>query len=463
MWGKLFSLKKNLSYLYYFFFSLLAIFLPVVLWPLNLSVAPLITTSQDMLFGLFGFVAAFLLFFLVVKEILTLSKNDAADFDEWLLRLLPYLVYFFFLFIVVEFHEQSWDYGNYEKAARAIIAGTNPYDIGHSLYPPIFASTLASIYKFANLFLPLIGMEAGKSDSWLFVFYVHHSLLFFWASLSYRLALILGERLGISRRQNLIVISLLFLANYPLIRNIHLNQITIFVLFSVLMTLVFLTEGKPFLGGLFIAIGGLIKIFPFALLLPLLLLKKWKALTGAFLGSFFLFLLNTKFAQDLLLWKQFVNFYLNFPVERESSLWFRNSSMLSFLRQTVRLTRLNEKLVLFFFLLLALVILLWLSIRVLKRERVYRNTYFGSVGSLVDFSVLSILLAPSAWVHHYLLSMPLAIWAISQSGRKNVTWMLFALLGIFLMPLFDVYPFSYIRLAGLLCLLFLTSPKSLLD
>ena len=462
MWAKLFSPKDISTYLYYFIFLLLAIFIPVFLWSFNLPVAPLITTSQDMLFGLFGFTTSFFLLTFTLKTASNLSKKKETDFDEWLITLLPYLVYFFFLFIVVEFHAQSWDYDNYDKAAKAIINGSNPYDIGHSLYPPVFASTLASIYKFATQFLPSIGVVGSKANAWLFVFYIHHSLQFLWASLSYYFSLMLARRLGMSKKTSTILISLLFLANYPLVRNIHLNQITIFILFTVILSLVLISHEKNFGGGFFIALGGLIKIFPFALVAPLVLMKKWKALSGVIFGSALIFLLNTNFAQNLLLWKQFVLFYMNFPVERESSLWLRNSSVLSLIRHTVNITHINDNFVLPIFLLIAGGIALWFIFRILQRRRLHANIAQPVLGSLMDFSVASILFAPSAWIHHYLLAVPLAIFVMASTKKEDSLWVIVSILGIFMMPLFDVYPFSYIRLAGLLILLILSSPKRLL-
>jgi hypothetical protein len=71
--------------------------------------------------------------------------------------------------------------------------------------------------------------------------------------------------------------------------------------------------------------------------------------------------------------------------------------------------------------------------------------------------------SPSVWEHHYVLALPLALWAVALRGRDRPG---LVALGIFLMlcmPTFDLYPLSLHRLAGMLMLLGLTPPRRLPD
>ena len=457
--------KKESGYLYNLVFPVLALFLPVVFWSLEWRILPRITTSQSFLFEAFGFFAASFMLFTAWRQIVDLIEADA-DIEVWVNRFLPHIVSFFFLYLVVEFHEQSWDYDCYDVAFRAIIDGGNPY--AHTLYtyPPPYAGLMASVYKFSRWLFPFFDLASEKSNSWLFVFYIHHTFQFFSANLIYQLARRFSNQLGVKSFVSTLFVSALFVFNYPLIRNIHLNQVTIFSSVALLFTITLLMEGKDFKGGIALAIGGLIKIYPFALGLPLLVTKKWKGLLGVFTGLATIFLVQTKFATDLLIWKQFVNLYLNFPVSRESSRWFRNSSLLSFTRSTSSFLGLPDNMVMPIYAVVFLAIFVWLGMRLLKREDLLKSDRNQernmrlSIGSFIDFSVIFLLLGPSAWAHHYLFSIPLAVWAFSRVDKSQIKWLFLGLTSIFIMPPFDIYPFSYIRLAGLITLLVITVPAT---
>jgi hypothetical protein len=120
----------------------------------------------------------------------------------------------------------------------------------------------------------------------------------------------------------------------------------------------------------------------------------------------------------------------------------------------------------------SLLVLGWIALRFMQRERLYASSTktdstltagsdaFRDIGHLMDFSVLSLLIAPSAWEHHYVIAIPLAIWAFAISGRKAPWLLTIALTLVFLLPTFNIYPFSYLRLAGTILLLNLTSPEN---
>jgi hypothetical protein len=72
---------------------------------------------------------------------------------------------------------------------------------------------------------------------------------------------------------------------------------------------------------------------------------------------------------------------------------------------------------------------------------------------MIDAIALGLLISPVVWEHHYLLALPVLIWAlanqetVAQLRRVGVSAFL-----IFVIPTFDIFPFSYHRLAGLLLL-----------
>lgn len=83
----------------------------------------------------------------------------------------------------------------------------------------------------------------------------------------------------------------------------------------------------------------------------------------------------------------------------------------------------------------------------------YRN-----FSNLIDFVSLSLLVTPSAWDHHFVLALPLALWAIALRRKDRPGWVGIAVACIFVLPPFDVFPFSYLRMFGVIALLILASP-----
>ena len=80
----------------------------------------------------------------------------------------------------------------------------------------------------------------------------------------------------------------------------------------------------------------------------------------------------------------------------------------------------------------------------------------------MDAFAAMLLLAPMVWEHHYVLAIPIVIWAAATIGTQKPMQLVisaFLMMGI---PTFDFFPFSYHRLAGLIWMLALTSPSLLI-
>jgi hypothetical protein len=316
---------------------------------------------------------------------------------------------------------------------------------------------MAAVYRFGER----VSVQSTGPSGWLFVFYIHQCLQFFMASLAYILSLRFAERLGFPKWEGLLIVSGLFLFNYPLIRTFSLNQVNLYVLDALLLALLVIVQ-SPFLAGIAISVGALIKVFPSTLVAPLLGTKNWKALLGVIGGVLAAVLLGG----HLSIWRQFIRFYLSFPVERESSLWLRNSSLLSFTRNLIQLLGLPETITLPIFLLIAIGVLAWMVVRFYRREQIFKKLepalpaeMYRHFGHLIDFSVLSLLLAPSAWDHHFVITIPFALWALALQGHEKPVQTGIGIASIFFMPAFNVFPFSYLRLWGVIYLLWLTPPS----
>lgn len=453
-----FNPRRLSDYLFHILLPILAVVLPVIFLALDLPLAPLIMTSSQRLFGLFSLCMWLVLFIAAFREI---KSRPGISLEQGVIVLLPLLVASFLLVLIVEYADVSWDYQQYEDAYRELILGKNPYRSEQYLYPPLFAQVMAFIHAVGTKF-----PGAEVISPWVFVFYIYQCVQFFLGVLAYKLTVRFASRIGFSDLHAKLIVAGLFLFNFPLIRTLHLNQVNLLILNATLISLLTLAR-FPMWSGAAVTLGGLVKLYPFILGAPLLFMKKWRALLGVFASGAVIVLLSTRFGQDWSLWRQFVEFMLAFPAERESSIWIRNTSILSLLRNLSRFAGLPEAAVTPLYLAGVLAVLAWISLRLYRRERTYPTLPPGpaaeayrNFGNLIDFVSLSLLVTPSAWDHHFVLALPLALWAIALRRKDRPGWVAIATACIFVLPPFDVFPFSYLRMFGVIALLILASPNS---
>jgi hypothetical protein len=451
-----FNPRRFSDYIFHILLPLLAVTLPLLVLSLDLSIAPLIMTSDQRLFGLFSFCMWSVLFIVGFREI---KSRPGISLEKAAILLLPLLVSFFLLVLVVEYAVVSWDYEQYEDAYRAVVLEKNPYRSEQYLYPPPFAQVMAYIYKVGEKFPGSEVLSPG-----VFVFYIYQCVQFLLGNLAYQLSSRFATRIGFSDLHAKLIVTALFLFNFPLVRTLHLNQVNLLILNSTLVALLVLNR-FPMLGGAAVTLGGLVKLYPFILGAPLLLMKKWRALLGLFASGALIIFLMTDFGRDLTLWRQFVEFMLAFPAERESSVWIRNTSILSLMRNLNRFAGLPESAVVPLYIVGALGVSAWILLRLYKRERMYPTMTPGpareayrNFGNLIDFISLSLLITPSAWDHHFIAALPLVLWAIALRKKDRPGWVGVGTLCIFALPPFDIFPFSFLRMFGVIALLILASP-----
>ncbi len=461
-----FNPQSKKFYLYTFYYWI-AVFVALFIWSREWPIVRATSGRQEHIFGIFGF---FVFSIIIFQMFLDFRYEKNLSLDRKLLIGLPALVNLFFLFVLVEMSQKSWDYRQYENAFRAVVNGNNPYLSSRYLYPPFFSDVMVQIYHFGENILPLLGVSLKKSELWNFVFYIHQSLLYFFLQLSYFLSLKFVRKLNIPSTDGVLLVSAIFIFNLPVLRTISYNQVNFYVLVSILLMIITLSSSQ-IVSGLAIAFGGLIKIYPFILLFPLIIMRRWKVVLWSLIGGFGVLFVQTNFFNNLLPWKQYLHFFTSFPLERESS-WFRNTSLMSLLRSIFELANLPTNIFLPVFFISLVIIVSWFIFRFFQRVQVTSAIQnqekkmfieyddFRSIGSLLDFSVLSLLVAPSAWEHHYILAIPIAIWAYAMRQINTTDWLFqIGIVMVFVMPVFNIFPFSYLRMCGLIFLLIVTSPK----
>lgn len=390
--------------------------------------------------------------------------------DGWqtqLPLLLALLVFFHYLAMMRQQAARSWDYACYERAAQAIVQGLNPYGDCY-IYFPTPAQALAWLYQAGayGATWVLADGAAKVEQVWDLVFYLYEAMQFFQLILAFALCYGLARRLGLAAQRAGLLIACLFLFNNPLLATLKHNQVNLWVLNLILLALLWLPR-FPLLSGLAVALGGHIKLYPLILLLPWTLTRQWRALVATTAGMIGLVLLQTNGGRDWQLWQAFLAFADSFP----QGSFFRDNSLHSLVYNTIGHLQwlfgdgsYNVKEALVGRVVQVIIGLCGLTYlwRFFQRERQTlrlsaqpnaAQRALTDLGHSMDAIALGLLISPVVWEHHYLLVLPLVIWALASQTKVERLWLvaLSAFL-IFVLPTFDIFPLSYHRLAGLLLL-----------
>jgi alpha-1,2-mannosyltransferase len=267
---------------------------------------------------------------------------------------------------------------------------------------------------------------------------------------------------GLSRWDSLLLVTVLFLFNNPLIRTLKHDQVNLYVLNAILIGMISLPKSQ-LLSGFVLSFGGHVKLYPFLFGLPLILMKKWRAVLGIVVGFGIVIFILTDFGRNWEVWKQFIEFLPRLPKPTA----FRNNSIHGLLSNLVSFSGLPRRTTYVLTAAATVSVFVWMGVRFLEREKLCgKNSSLSQdgetyrvFGNMVDCSAFMLLLSPSVWEHHYILGLPLAIWVVAQQAGKYPWFVGGAVFLMFVLPTFDVFPLSYHRILGLFICLWLTSPK----
>jgi hypothetical protein len=466
-----------LRYLLYFLLSLVAIALPVLLSRTSLPIIAFTYSRESVPFELFGFSAALAIALILLFE---LRRRDLTRLDQVLPVVVPALVGIYVLYLITDYSTRTWDYYCYEGAANALVHGLNPYYVEQGdetlgscyVYPPLTAQVMAWFFRlFAGTTVP---DKAAESLAWDRVFYLFQTVQLFLviaaAALSYRFA----RRLGMNALPAGLLVAALFVFNNPLLRTVRHNQVNLWTLVLV-MAAILLLPRYPWISGLALALAIHIKITPGILVLVWLLTRRWKAVLGTLAGFAGILFLQTGFGMNWTTWRQFLEFLLDplgnlfllrFPL-------FRDNSPHGILENVMRFAGIlttppGTAPWSLFGILSGLVILAtvaWFSLRFVQHERIWREDAssgeFRVDAHSMDALALTLLVPPMVWEHHYVIAVPIVIWAVATSPRNRLWIVAVAAALMLAVPTFDLFPFSYHRVAGLLMLLLLAAPRAM--
>lgn len=471
--------KLILIPLIYTLTTLIVIVSPVIVWQLKVSIiartygdsaSGMIDSQPFELFGLFASVL------LVAAAWLNVRKQNKINLKTSAPTILALIVSLQLLFVLLEdSHPKSSDYLCYENAAQAVVNTINPYIVYLKcyLYPPLQAQVLAILYQIVNW--GLLFSKGDEQKAWNIVFYFYQCGQFLQILLAYYLTYQLARKIGLKTIPASVIVSALFLFNNPLFRTIKFNQINVWILNCFLLAILLVPRHR-FFGGLAVALGAHIKLYTLALMLPWMLTKRWFAMIGVAAGFATIIFLQTGFGQNWTLWQQFIVYFAE-RVEKPSN--YRNSSVWSFIYNLAKIPGGGTETAFFNFvpyivLVINLLIIAWFVWRIFQREKNFFellkaddsdhrsswNEMYRLHGHSIDSIALGLMISPSVWEHHYVLAIPVALWAI-VTRRGDRPWLTgIGVFLIFCLPTFDVFPLAHHRMLGLLVIVYLTNPHS---
>lgn len=410
--------------------------------------------------------------------LIELKKRKGQPF----IRLVPLiacgLVSFYYLTLISEYSIKLWDYGYYEDAAIALIQGKNPYyqaDDTNYLYPPLTVQVFACVFRCVRAGFSVFGVPLPSSPAWHVVFYVYQTCQLLLIIAGYIVSYLFARRCRLNIMRSTVLVTILFWVNNPIIRTLRHNQIN-FWIFDLILCALLLIDAYPVLSGLAIGIAGHIKLYPFIMLIPWMAAKRVIAVLSAFISAGCIVLIQTRFGMDWSLWIQFFSFFEKFP----KGILLRDNSIHSIILNTLSMisratgyenTPFITAVTSWLTTIAVLLIGGWLVYRFIQREKQYAQliacenmrfrlnpAVYRLYGHSIDALTLLFLLSPLVWEHYYVLAIPIVIWAVAVRGIECGWYIAACACLMMVFPTFDVFPFSYHQIAGLLWLMVILSP-----
>ncbi|MCC7118133.1 MAG: DUF2029 domain-containing protein [Anaerolineales bacterium] len=302
------------------------------------------------------------------------------------------------------------------------------------IYPPFWATLL-------SLLTPL------GEDGMLIVCWLANLLSLF--AFYYLLCRTL-ERYQFKAESAAIVTTVFMLVNMPLLRTLLYVQVNLHVLNLIFLSLL-LYKNKPFLSALALALAVHLKASPMILVLAFLLELNWKWLAYLCLNLIFVALFTVAlYGFDPYL--QFIHNAALLAAPREFSL--RDSSFDSFFNVSLAYLRMNAKLVQAFVYLAKFSVTGFAIFISLTTAGLYAKAENAKLYNALPALLFAMVIAsPLIWEHHgVFLALPFLLLLKKLEQPKEWLWFGAAYLFIFLMPTFDFFPWSYVKLFGILIL-----------
>lgn len=345
--------------------------------------------------------------------------------------------FFMIAFLYINILRERVRYGDidyYTQAAFALVKGTPLPD--SYFYPPLWATLLSFLTPLGEEGILLITWIANVLSFLLFYFLLQRTL----------------ELYQFKPYAAALTTTLFLLVNMPVLRTFMYVQVNFHVMNFILLSIL-LYRDRPFLSALMLALAVHFKASPAVLVLAFLLEFNWKWLLWFALSLILIALFPIAFYGA----SPYLDFINNFLfINAPHGLSLHDSSFDSAIGMTLSYFRADFATVRILVLLakgLTAIAVIFLSIRA-------RGFFSDGEGkgqlydSIVPLFVGMTLLSPLVWEHHALfLTLPFLL--LLKKLETPAEWTSYGAvyLLVFLVPIFDYFPWSYGRLVGILILL----------
>ena len=273
----------------------------------------------------------------------------------------------------------------------------------------------------------------------------YSSLLLFFV-----LLIVLLKKYGFTGNFAALCCFILLVVNVPVLRTMYYGQVNVMVLDLILMTFIFYRR-SVFLSAACLSLAVHLKLSPVILLLPFLFNRDWKWVIGFSITTLGLVWL-TSTLNDFKYYLDFLNNTAN--IYEANGINFREFSFDSLIRATIRFLDLDLSYGRWPIVVLkgmfAAVSLFLVSLH--SKGRCYyegRRKEEVVYNSFVVLPFLMMMLSPIVWEHHPVFVIPSFLIMLKRiDSVEKITMLGISYFLLFLMPTFDLYPVSYIRMLG---------------
>jgi hypothetical protein len=420
-----------------------------------------------------GLLASAALLLIATLEVGRRFGTDASG-ERWVVLGLFFASAFFFLNQQTAMTFKHGDYINYESGAKALTRHENPYIGTGYIYPPLQAQVMEQVFTGINVLVQRRAPGTNPERAWTLLFYLYDSSQFLQLLLAWCLCFSFATLAGLQPAAAAMTTTVLFFSNEPLQSTLTRTQINLWVLNASLLAMV-LVARAPAKAGWALALGGHIKIYPLILVGPWAVCRRWAACLWAFVGAGVFLLLETRCGTRWELWRWFLQLFRQFPSGGNNPRSINLDGFISnsFLVPHNLFNAPLEGYVSRAQLLAKALLVAWFIVRFLGREWRTARSALADVelrarldmlrlqGHCVDALVFILAMAPLVWHHHYVLGMPLVLWAVAHDFREHPA-RVFLGACLFIGTMYcDVYPLAYVKIAGLCLLLWSTGPTRL--
>lgn len=369
----------------------------------------------------------------------------------------------FYQTLFQSFGRYSYDYSAWTNGMVSQLQFGNPYMGTENpiyWYPPALAEMLAFFHRCMEALFPTVAAIKGSHGQTIahLTFYVFQCsqqallMVLFWLSYAF------CRDLKIPAKTAALASGFLLLCNVPLYRMLAFHQPNLWSANAFFIVLLF-RKRSPVLTGLALAVGFHLKLYPAILGLPLLLAGCWRGLFWSGLFAAIILGFQIEWGQNLEVWTRFLARLADPPIGS----FFRDNSLHGIAKNLLKPfghTEYTGGLTFFF----QIVAVGWLAGRIFRRERLYWQVRRDSpmitwladyrfYEQFMDTVVLGLLLSPLVFEHHYAMAVPLVVWAWLTRGEVAPKRLLAGATLMLLLPIYDVVPLSWNRIAGLFVLM----------